>query len=133
MESSWIIHQFSSVQLLSRVQLCDLMNHSIPGLPVHHQLPPSVHPNPCPSNPCSHPTISSSVVPFSSCPQSCPASGSFLNRSKQGWEGPGLGERGWWHRRSEDVLWGAVCSQEGLPAAQAEGGQSSGPWNRRKA
>ena len=31
--------QFSSVQLLSRVQLCDPMNRSTPGLPVHHQLP----------------------------------------------------------------------------------------------
>ena len=31
--------QFSSVQLLSRVRLCDPMNHSTPGLPVHHQLP----------------------------------------------------------------------------------------------
>ena len=30
---------FSSVQLLSRVQLCDPMNRSTPGLPVHHQLP----------------------------------------------------------------------------------------------
>ena len=28
--------QFSSVQSLSRVRLCDLMNHSEPGLPVHH-------------------------------------------------------------------------------------------------
>ena len=35
---------------------------------------PGVHPNPCP---WSHPTISSSVVPFSSCPQSFPASGSL--------------------------------------------------------
>ena len=31
--------QFSSVQLLSRVRLCNPMNHSTPGLPVHHQLP----------------------------------------------------------------------------------------------
>ena len=31
--------QFSSVQSLSRVQLCDPMNCSTPGLPVHHQLP----------------------------------------------------------------------------------------------
>ena len=38
---------------------------------------PGVHPNPCPSNRWCHPTISSSVVPFSSCPQSFPASGSF--------------------------------------------------------
>jgi len=30
---------FSSVQSLSRVPLCDPMNHSTPGLPVHHQLP----------------------------------------------------------------------------------------------
>ena len=30
--------QFSSVQSLSRVQLCDPMNCSTPGLPVHHQL-----------------------------------------------------------------------------------------------
>ena len=38
---------------------------------------PGVHPNPCPSSQWCHPTISSSVVPFSSCPQSFPASGSF--------------------------------------------------------
>ena len=31
--------QFSSVQSLSRVRLCDPMNGSTPGLPVHHQLP----------------------------------------------------------------------------------------------
>ena len=30
--------QFSSVQSLSRVRLCDPMNRSMPGLPVHHQL-----------------------------------------------------------------------------------------------
>ena len=38
---------------------------------------PGVHPNPCPSSQWCHPTISSSVVPFSSCLQSFPASGSF--------------------------------------------------------
>ena len=38
---------------------------------------PGVHPNPCPSSQWCHPTISSSVIPFSSCPQSFPASGSF--------------------------------------------------------
>ena len=40
---SWTIKkasvQFSSVQLVSRVQLCNPMNHSTPGPPVHHQLP----------------------------------------------------------------------------------------------
>ena len=38
---------------------------------------PGVYPNPCPLSRWCHPTISSSVVPFSSCPQSFPASGSF--------------------------------------------------------
>ena len=38
---------------------------------------PGVHPNSCPLSQCWHPTISSSVIPFSSCPQSFPASGSF--------------------------------------------------------
>ena len=38
---------------------------------------PRVHPNPCLLSRWGHPTISSSVIPFSSCPQSFPASGSF--------------------------------------------------------
>ena len=66
---------FSSVQSLSCVQLCDLMDCSMPGFPVHHHLPEPaqtrLHQVWC------HPTISSSVVPFSSCLQSFPASGSF--------------------------------------------------------
>ena len=36
-----------------------------------------VHPNPCPLCQWCHPTISFSVIPFSSCPQSFPTSGSF--------------------------------------------------------
>ena len=38
---------------------------------------PGVHPNPCPLSRWCHPTISPSVVPFSSCLQSFPTSGSF--------------------------------------------------------
>ena len=38
---------------------------------------PGVHPNSCPLSQWCHLTISSSVVPFSSCPQSFPASASF--------------------------------------------------------
>ena len=38
---------------------------------------PRVHPNPCPLSQWYHPAISTSVVPFSSCPQSFPASRSF--------------------------------------------------------
>ena len=52
------------------------MNRSTPGLPVYHQLF-GVYWNSCLSSRWWHPAISSSVVPFSSCPQSLPASGSF--------------------------------------------------------
>ena len=38
---------------------------------------PGVHLNSCPSSQWSYPAISSSVIPFSSCPQSLPASESF--------------------------------------------------------
>ena len=38
---------------------------------------PRVHPNPCPSSQWCHPTISSSVIPFSSCLQYLPASRFF--------------------------------------------------------
>ena len=65
--------QFSSVAQ-SR-PLCDPMDCSTPGLPVHHQLP--VYSNSCPMSRRCHPTILSSVVPFSSHLQSFPASGSF--------------------------------------------------------
>ena len=59
----------------SCLTLCDLMDHSTPGFPVLHCLPEFVHT--CPLNWWCHPTISSSVIPFSSCRQSFPASGSF--------------------------------------------------------
>ena len=39
---------------------------------------PRIHPNPCPSSWWCHLTISSTVIPFSPCPQSFPVSGSFL-------------------------------------------------------
>ena len=65
---------FSSVTQ-SCPTLCNPMNHSMPGLPVHHQLPE--FPNPCPLSQWCHPAISSSVISFSSCPQSFLAPGSF--------------------------------------------------------
>ena len=67
-------NQISSVTQLG-VTLCDLMDCSTPGF-VHHQLP-ALSSNSCPSSWWCHPTISSSVIPFSSCFQSFPASGSF--------------------------------------------------------
>ena len=68
--------QFSSVQSLSRV-------HSLWPHELQHTRPPcpsptpGVHPDSCPSSRWCHPVISSSVIPFSSCPQFLPASESF--------------------------------------------------------
>ena len=52
---------------------------------------PGVHTNPCPLSWWCHPTISSSVVPFSSCPQSFPASGSFQMSQFFAWGGQSIG------------------------------------------
>ena len=67
---------YGSVQLLSVSD--SLWAHE----PQHARPPcpsptPGVYPNSCPSSWWCLPTISSSVIPFSSCPQSLPASGSF--------------------------------------------------------
>ena len=56
--------------------LCDPVNCSTPGLPVPHYLLEFAQTH-VQWNKWSHPTISSSVTLFSSCPQSFPASGSF--------------------------------------------------------
>ena len=67
---------FSSVQLLSRVRLFATpeSQHARPSCP---SPTPGVHSDSRPSSQWCHPAISSSVVPFSSCPQSLPASESF--------------------------------------------------------
>ena len=67
--------QFTSVAQLCPT-LCDPVNCSMPGLPVLSPTP-RAYSNSCPSSQWCHPTISSSVIPFSSHLQSFPASGSF--------------------------------------------------------
>ena len=67
--------QFSSVAQ-SCPTLCNPMNYSITR-PLCPSPSPGVHSNSHPSSWWCHPAISSSVVPFSSCPQSLPASESF--------------------------------------------------------
>ena len=52
---------------------------------------PGVHSNSCPLSLWCHPAISSSVVPFSSCPQSLPASGSFPMSQLFTWGGQSTG------------------------------------------
>ena len=73
---------------ISKLQCSVQFSHSVvsdslwPHGLQHARLPcvspiPGVYPNPCPLSWWCHPTISSSVVPFSSCLQSFPATGSF--------------------------------------------------------
>ena len=73
-ESSVFYIQFSSVSQLCPTLQPHELQHTRPPCP---SPTPRVHPNLCPLSRWCHPTISSSVVPFSSCPQSFPASGSF--------------------------------------------------------
>ena len=72
------IWTISSVQFSRSVVSDSLQPHGLQ----HTRLPcpspiPRAYPNSCPLSRWCHPTISSSVVPFSSCPQSFPASASF--------------------------------------------------------
>ena len=82
----------SSVQFSRSVMSDSLRPHepqcSRPPCP---SLTPRVHPNPCPSSRWCHPTISSSALPFSSCPQSFPASGSFPMSQLFASEGQNIG------------------------------------------
>ena len=71
-------YPYSSVQFSLSVVSDSLWLHE----PQHTRPPcpsptPGVHPNSCPLSQWCHPTILSPVIPFSSCPQSFPASGSF--------------------------------------------------------
>ena len=70
--------QFSSVQFSHSVVSNSLRPHELQhARPPCPSPTPGVHSNSDPSNWWCHPAISSSVVPFSSCPQSLPASESF--------------------------------------------------------
>ena len=77
---SWLV--FSSVQFS-----CSVMSGSLQPYESQHARPPCPSPTPrvhsdsFPSSQWCHPAISSSVVPFCSCPQSLPASESFPMRS----------------------------------------------------
>ena len=73
---------FSSVQFSRSVVSDSLQPHELQhARPACPSPTPGVYSNSCPSSRWCHPTISSSVVPFSSCPQFLPASESFSNES----------------------------------------------------
>ena len=73
-ECSALVVQFSSVTQSCPTLWPYELQHARPPCP---SPTPRVHSNPCPSSQWCHPAISSSVIPFSSCPQSLPASRSF--------------------------------------------------------
>ena len=73
-----VLSEFSSVQFSRSVVSDSLRPHeSQHARPPSPSPTPGVHSDSCPSCQWCHPAISSSVVPFSSCPQSLPASESF--------------------------------------------------------
>ena len=75
--SHWLIKS-NSVQFRRSVVSNSLRPHGLQHARPPCPLPtPRVYSNSCPLSQWCHPTISSSVVPFSSCPQSFPASGPF--------------------------------------------------------
>ena len=84
--------QFSSVQFS-----CSVASNSLWPHESQHTRPPCLSPNPGvhsdsrPSSPWCHPDISSSVFPFSSCPQSLPASESFPMSQHFTWGGQSTG------------------------------------------
>ena len=87
-----ICFMISSVQF-SRSVVSDSLRphesqHSRPPCP---SPTPGVHSDLCPSSQWCHPAISSSVIPFSSCPQSLPASGSFPMSQLFTWSSQSIG------------------------------------------
>ena len=94
-ELLWVLFSlpfFSSVQFS-----CSVVSDSLWPHELQHARPPCpsptlrVYSNPCPSSPWCHPAISSSVAPFSSCPQSLPACGSFPMSQLFAWGGQSTG------------------------------------------
>ena len=83
---------FSSVQFS-----CSVMSDSLQPHESQHARPPcpsqtpGVYSNSCPLSRWCHPAISSSVIPFSSCAQSLPASGSFPLSHLFAWGGQSTG------------------------------------------
>ena len=83
---------------ISSVQFsCSVVSNTLQPHESQHARPPcpsptpGVHSNSCPLSRWCHPAISSSVVPFSSCPQFLPASGSFTVSQFFAWGGQSIG------------------------------------------
>ena len=83
---------YNSVQFSRSVVSDSLRPHELQhARPPCPSQTPRVHPDPCPLSRWCHPTISSSVIPFSSCPQSFPASGFSQMSQLFAWGGQSIG------------------------------------------
>ena len=82
-----------SVQFSSVAQSCPTLrpHESQHARPLCPSPTPGVHSDSCPSSQWCHPAMSSSVIPFSSCPQSLPASESFPMSQLFVWGGQSTG------------------------------------------
>ena len=135
---------FSSVQSLSRVRLCNSMNRSTPGHPVHHQFPeftqthvhqvgdaiqPS-HPLSSPSPPALNPSQDQSfpmskLFAWGGQNTGASALASFLPKNTQGW--PPLEWIGWISLQSKGLS--RVFSSTTVPKHQFFGAQLSSQSN----
>ena len=129
---------FSSIQFGHSVVSNSLRSHELQhARPPCSSPTPRVYPNSCPLSRWCHPAISSSVVPFSSCPQSLPASGYFPLSEFFAWGGQSIGVSAspsvlQWISRADflkDGLVGSLCSprdsQESSPTPQLKSISSS--------
>ena len=98
----WLLKVSQSSTICPRKHTSDQISHSVMsdslrphelqhGRPPWQSPTPGVHSDSRPSSQWCHPAISSSVVPFSSCPQSLPASGSFPMSQLFTWGGQSIG------------------------------------------
>ena len=86
------VHQIRSDQISHSVVSDSLRPHESQHARPHCPSPtPGVHSDSRPSSRWCHPAISSSVIPFSSCPQSLPASESILVTQLFAWGGQSIG------------------------------------------
>ena len=88
---------YQCFQSVSQQFSCSVVSDSLRPHVLQHARPPcpsptpGVHPNSCPSSRWCQPAISSSVVPFSSCPQPLPASESLPMSQLFAWGGQSTG------------------------------------------
>ena len=94
-QSEIIICSLDSVQFSHSVVSDSLRPHELQQARAPCPSPtPGVNPNSCPLRRWCHPAISSSVIPFSSCPYSLPASESFPMSQLFAWGGQSIGVSG---------------------------------------